>query len=745
MPTSYDYLSLRYIDSSTYDFATSPAGNTAECSASFSGSESLFHAESSSQGTYVWDSNDGTITLNNGGNYYIHGVAVVSVDGGGSRSGDSVGYMGVSASATGKGGLPVAAGGLPGGLPLTLAQHARLAYLGSAGLVAHGPLADFGSDSGASRADHSPRSHPYQMFLSGVVAGTVIKPTYRNLGSIATPVSPLNSPTSDDQNIQIGTTFIIQNFPDETINQSYVFTALDMTGSTGAVIGPTTLQGFPSSSHWSANVDRGGATGKTAFSASYGFESNITSNTGSFAAGADLVSAALTEQKYVITAIDGLGGQGSTSPASDYWGFFTATDRFFHVSTFYSGKRATGVLTQYAANRRGLTGFSPNMGITSFAAVDVPKFHSAGSGAPEYAMTSLNPQTTQKTIDAGFFDGDTKDKLETGTFTSGSSFSIIPMSKYSTEAKNDSYFSFMINSATPLEATGLALIGGSDHTPLDFTVAGAASTSAHINLWVGAGSASTGNYTKDSSLFSDVSQILPSQGNAATTGSTEAAGESLSSPNFVVTSSGITVDYLEGKITVNYDGMYILKQYWNSVAMDGTSATATELDLTVRKNATSASATHASGNYLVGTPVYESTVMADKLANAGWGSGFCMIAAFTASAGDYFTCDVLATLPSTDGDYKLHSAGGISLSLYRIGDIPGFADPVPNHGLSLFNRDLSVIDRYTVTNQYSTSYTNDSHQVPYILGSRGISTIRDREDPPAPQIGQREIIRKKRR
>ena len=116
--------------------------------------------------------------------------------------------------------------------------------------------------------------------------------------------------------------------------------------------------------------------------------------------------------------------------------------------------------------------------------------------------------------------------------------------------------------------------------------------------------------------------------------------------------------------------------------------------------------------------------------------------AFTASAGDYFTCDLSCSVGA--GAYGILNVGTISLTMYRIGEIPGFSDAsISGSGLDLFNRDLSVINRYSVSNQYTTS--SGAPQVPFILGSRGITTIRDRSEPPAPLIGKREIIRKKRR
>ena len=92
----------------------------------------------------------------------------------------------------------------------------------------------------------------------------------------------------------------------------------------------------------------------------------------------------------------------------------------------------------------------------------------------------------------------------------------------------------------------------------------------------------------------------------------------------------------------------------------------------------------------------------------------------------------------------VNGGGNFNMSFYRIGEIPGFTPPVPPAvgGVDLFNRDLSVVNRYSVSDQYTTA---SIQQVPFILGSRGITTIRDRDEPPAPQIGRREIIRKKRR
>ncbi len=118
---------------------------------------------------------------------------------------------------------------------------------------------------------------------------------------------------------------------------------------------------------------------------------------------------------------------------------------------------------------------------------------------------------------------------------------------------------------------------------------------------------------------------------------------------------------------------------------------------------------------------------------------------FYSICGDYFTCDVSGVVSGFgDDEMGIVSAGGISLTMYRIGEIPGFSDAsISGSGLDLFNRDLSVINRYSVSNQYTTS--SGAPQVPFILGSRGITTIRDRSEPPAPIIGRREIIRKKRR
>jgi hypothetical protein len=744
MPTGNDYLAIRYINTTGFDFFGNGAGLTTECSASFSGSAAIFHAVSSSQGTYTWDSDTGEITLNSDGNYYIHGTLVAETDGSDTTSDKNTGFMGVSASAAAVTGFPYFNDNADGVVQAT--------KLGARGLKAMGLLVDFGPNIPASsRGGTTPRSHPYQMLLKGVVAGTVIKPTFRNISSHGTPIGVTSATTFRNIRLRQGTSIIVQNFPSDDLEQSFAFSHVNYTASARPALANLALENDP---HWLAGTTFSVSGATTARSSSFGFDFNALDPsavsaqldlTGTFSASSDLQAASLTGQKYIITSLQGLGGPSTTgAPASsNRWNYWQPSSyEMFNPNFIYSAKIGTGeFLSPRVSSRTARTGFAANMGNTAIHMIDVP--HTTIGGDPVYGMTCINPITAQRSADS-YSSNVVTQKLPYGEFLTGSSFAIIPMAPYSTEAKADSYFSVNLVAYHPKNEDRLNPLNQLMSIPVKFL-----DGNGHVNMWRGNNEPAEVRYGAPmgtGSFFGWAQTILPGGvlEDQMTTGSSPLEGVSLQTPAEILTSSGITPDFDEGKLTVNYDGMYVLKQTWNSVALSASTDNSNDLTITIRKNATSGTFT-PSGNYLAGgISVYESTVQIDHPENCGY-TGISTICAFTASAGDYFTCDVSGVVSGFgDDEMGIVSAGGLSLTMYRIGEIPGFSDAsISGSGLDLFNRDLSVINRYSVSNQYTTS--SGAPQVPFILGSRGITTIRDRSEPPAPLIGKREIIRKKRR
>jgi hypothetical protein len=758
MPTGNDYLAIRYISAGTFDFLGDGAGQNTDCSASFSGSAASFHAISSSQGTYTWDSDTGAITVNSDGNLYIHGTMVLEKDGNDTRPGRAVGYMGISSSMQVLGNLST------GGYPYPSAGEVN--KLGAKRVSAISLIVPSGpSIGGSSRGTSTPRSHAYQMFLTGVVAGTVIKPTFRNIGNEGTP---FKDDVGSARNVRLreGTSIIIQNFPDNTINQAYTFTHVNYTGSGN---GAPRLERLANQiePHWITNHDFGSGTGSVARSASFGFNAGLIgsglNSTGSFSASSDLQSANLTDQKYIITSMQGIGGSNSTpSNVQDQdtglnggsgarWAFFPSTDTAYDLQTIYAGKigyTIDDMTGSYIGARRGITGFAANMGNSAVHAVSVP--HLQYGGDPVYAMIGVNPILAggSQDRDSAAYDNSSgvrevvNDKYSFGQILTGSSFAIIPMAPYSTAAKADSYFSVNLTTRQPKSAASMTSLATHGEGLVRFTDSG------HVNMWVGTNEVPDPAFLQSGSFFGLSSLLLPGGAASQFTSSNNITDSfnSIQMPAQILTSSGITPNFTEGKITVNHDGMYVLKQTWNSVALSSSTGNERDVELRVIKNATSGTL-NPSGNYLAGgTEIYNQIFQLDDFVSNGYTS-VSTVLAFTASADDYFTCDLSCS--TGPGAYSMINAGTISLTMYRIGEIPGFVPaptgPFSGSGLDLFNRDLSVINRYSVTNQYTTSYASASHQVPYILGSRGITTLRDRDEPPAPVIGKREIIRKKRR
>ena len=747
MPTGNDYLAIRYVADGTFDYLGNGAGQNTPCSASFSGSAAIFHAVSSSQGTYTWDSDTGEITVNSDGNLYIHGTMVLEKDSSDTSPGDGICYMGVSSSMQVDGTLH------DGGFPY-FSSTALAGNLGAKQVSAVSMLVPSGPDvGGSSRGSADPRSHPFQMFLTGVVAGTVIKPTFRNVGAKGQPLrGPVGTPTTNTNvRFRKGTSIIIQNFPDDQINQSYVFSHVNYTGSTEKA---PRLQKLAEQSepHWITNHDFGFETGSVARSASFGFDLGLIgsglNSTGTFSASSDLQSANLTGQKYIITSMYGLGGPENAPNGgsnTNRWSFFTfGTYGAYDLQTIYAGKigdTISNMTGSYVSARRGILGFNANMGNNVVHAVSVP--HLQHGGDPVYGMMSVNPQTTfrynSSLLNAGGNPDVIDDRYSFGQILTGSSFAVIPMAPYTTAAKADSYFSVNLTSRAPKSAgsllTALAVYGS---VPIKFT------NSGHVNMWVGSDEAADATNFKTGSFFGLAEVLLPGGAGSDYTSSNGVVNsfEAIQRPAQILTSSGITPNFTEGTLTVNHDGMYVLKQTWNSIALSSSAGNDRDVELRVMKNATSGTL-NPSGNYLAGgTEIYSQLFEIDDVINNGF-VGMSTVFAFTASAGDRFTCDLSCS--TGPGAYGILSAGTISLTMYRIGEIPGFIEPTPSSGsgLDLFNRDLSVINRYNVSNQYTTS--SGAPQVPFILGSRGIATIRDRSEAAAPQIGKREIIRKKRR
>ncbi len=500
-------------------------------------------------------------------------------------------------------------------------------------------LVDFGPNiSTTSRGGVSPRSHPYQMFLRGVVAGTVIKPTFRNISSHGTPIGVSSATTFRNIRLRKGTSIIIQNFPSDDLEQSFAFSHVNYTASVRPKLEGLSQEREP---HWLAGTTFSVSGATTARSSSFGFDFNALDPsvistqldlTGTFSASSDLQAASLAGQKYIITSLQGLGGPSITgAPASsNRWNYWApGSVMMFNPNFIYSAKIGTGeFLSPRVSSRTARTGFATNMGNTAIHMIDVP--HTTIGGDPVYAMTCINPITAQRGADS-YNAGIVSQRLPYGEFLTGSSFAIIPMAPYSTEAKADSYFSVNLVAYNPKNEDSLDPLDQLTSIPVKFL-----DGNGHVNMWKGNNEPAEirSSEPMGTGSFFGWAQTIQAGGaleDQMTTGSSPIEGISLQTPAEILTSSGITPDFDEGKLTVNYDGMYVLKQTWNSVALSASTDASNNLTITIRKNALSGTFT-PSGNYLVGTPVYESLVQLDHPENNGY-TGISTICAFTASAG----------------------------------------------------------------------------------------------------------------
>ena len=449
-PTGFDYLSFRYIHNGTHVYANS-LYNQSNRSASFSGSESLFHAESSSNGTYTWDSSTGNITLNHSGNYFIQGTIVGAADASPFplQAEQLCGYMGLELSGAGGFGSVTDTGKFfpQGGRENN--PNGRMTTLGAKSLQAMSTVVAFGPNAGLStRGDANPRSQPYQMFITGATAGMVIRPVFACISQGAPNSTP---PSFLVRNLLLekGTTFTIRNFPDETLNQSYAFSSFNITGT--ALDGTSVRYDNINAAWWGGDY----AATIASKTASFGFDFDpstgfLIATTSSFFASPALVSANLTDQKYLISSIEGLGGSTAGGGAVR-WGFqdpdaASNNATIIHQSVLYTGSVAGGAggLQPRVASKRAANGFTMNVGVNAFSMIDVPNV-TMGLTSPRYGFTSIKPATTvvQTVLDLA---GTEQNGLfnNSGGPISGSSFALIPMAPYSDEAKSDSYFSLNV-------------------------------------------------------------------------------------------------------------------------------------------------------------------------------------------------------------------------------------------------------------------------------------------------------------
>ena len=761
-PTGYDYLVINTLATNgvPYRKNNSSQPQKAEPLAAFSGSAALYHAVSSSQGTYTWNSDTGEITLNNSGNYYIHGTVVAASDLFTVFGGNSAGYMAISCSQPSVVAFPNEE---------SSAKKQDIYASGTWGEVAcHGIISDFGPVGSDPRGEFSPRSNPYQMFISGAQAGTVIKPVFRAVGADGKPFK--NVTVSDSQAISLlaGTSIVVQNFPDNDIDQAYVFSAYQ-----DAVGLRTNLSPFDQIAHWSlasGSAPIGGPYPSTFrefySSASFGYELAAAdlgpgdkADTGSIGPTTALANrwsghgGSNDNQRYMVQLLEGYGGDGFGAIPSAFsgWQFLSApTGRGNPLGRGYMGGRISygtfsttaSALPVRAKTRLPLALFPANFSMNAYSSI--LSWNDQGwNSTPTVKPRSLGITTVNShSLNPGDLGSGLSDIFTVGSIMTGSTLAIIPMAPYSDDTKNDAYFS--LNAAVQEPVTALDIVA---EMSMSSKFIGTPSTgmpamnaaSGHRNVWMGSRPRLSGGGLGlfNFGLFSQVKFNMDN--NSAGTTNTVAA------PFNLLTASGITPDFDEGKLTVNHDGMYVFKQHFSNISISAsvfTERTAIPFTFRIRKNATSGSGVGADLNYTSSGEILYSKIVKLDQANAGGAVGSHIITAFSLSAGDYITCDISGAVPAASGDIVLTNGGGnFNMSFYRIGEIPGFTPPAVG-GVDLFNRDLSVINRYSVSNQYTTA---SIQQVPFILGSRGITTIRDRDEPPAPQIGRREIIRKKRR
>jgi hypothetical protein len=466
-------------------------------------------------------------------------------------------------------------------------------------------------------------------------------------------------------------------------------------------------------------------------------------------------------QRYMVQFLEGYGGDGfgSSPGAFTGWQFldFTGGGRGALIARGFMGGRfsygpfsTTASALPIRAKTRLSVGFFPaNFSMNAYSSIlswndqgwnNLPDVKPRRLGITTVNSHSLNFGNAGSGFQGP---GGSSDIFSVGSIMTGSTLAVIPMAPYSDDAKNDAYFSLNAASETPLSAISQLdegfmsseFVGGG--SPYNMS-----NGDSHRNLWMG-GPARTGGGSAVLSahgLFNEVKFNM--DGNSAGT------TNSLAAPFNLLTASGITPDFDEGKLTVNHDGMYVFKQHFSNIgirAQNAAERTGVAFTVRVRKNATSGSGVVAALNYTSsGETLYTQLIQLDQ-ADMGGAVGSHIITAFSLSAGDYITCDISGAIPSATSQATLANGGGnFNMSFYRIGEIPGFIPPATPEigGVDLFNRDLSVINRYSVSNQYTTA---SIQQVPFILGSRGITTLRDRDEPAAPVIGKREIIRKKRR